>query len=163
MDGIKLTFCGTESAADAFIFIHDRSSASETAACLDLDLFFRERRTQIAEGLFCDSGFFTRYLSFCRVKFFDVKVVFIKLDKLTEITAKCQRVAFMYKAVDGYAALFSGSNRINGEFRPGKDITADKNIRLCGLMDEALQRCLLTDCPRGSSVRWRAVHFHIPR
>ena len=152
MDGIKLAFCGTESAADAFIFIHDRSSASETATCFDLDLFFCERRTQIAEGFFCDSGFFTRYLSFCRVKFFDVKVVFIKLDKLTQITSKCQRVAFMYKAVDGYAALFSGSNRINGEFRP---VQSD--------LDEALQRCLLTDYPRGSSARWRAVHFHIPR
>ena len=97
MDGIKLAFCGTESAADAFIFIHDRSSASETATCFDLDLFFCERRTQIAEGFFCDSGFFTRYLSFCRVKFFDVKVVFIKLDKLTQITAKCQRVPLCTK------------------------------------------------------------------
>lgn len=143
MDGIKLAFCGTESAADAFIFIHDRSSASETATCFDLDLFFCERRTQIAEGFFCDSGFFTRYLSFCRVKFFDVKVVFIKLDKLTQITSKCQRVAFMYKAVDGYAALFSGSNRINGEFRPGKDITADKNIRFCGLIGDRICLCSL--------------------
>ena len=120
MDGIKLAFCGTESAADAFIFIHDRSSASETAASFDLDLFFCERRTQIAEGFFCDSGFFTRYLSFCRVKFFDVKVAFIKLDKLTEITAKCQRVAFMYKAVDRYAALFPAAIASMANFGPVK-------------------------------------------
>ena len=122
MDGIKLAFCGTESAADAFIFIHDRSSASETATCFDLDLFFCERRTQIAEGFFCDSGFFTRYLSFGRVKFFDVKVVFIKLDKLTQITSKCQRVAFMYKAVDGYAALFPGRGSFSKVTKWQKDL-----------------------------------------
>lgn len=119
MDGIKLAFCGTESAADAFIFIHDRSSASETATCFDLDLFFCERRTQIAEGFFCDSGFLPGIcLLPCQI--LRCQGCFIKLDKLTQITAKCQRVAFMYKAVDGYAALFPAAIASMANFGPVK-------------------------------------------
>ena len=52
LNGIKFALRGAYSAADAFVFINNRSTAAKAASRFNFNLFFGKRLMRISEGIF---------------------------------------------------------------------------------------------------------------
>ena len=52
LNRVKFTLRGAYAAADAFVFINNRSAAAEAASRFNFNLFFGKRLMRISEGIF---------------------------------------------------------------------------------------------------------------
>ena len=123
MNGIKLTFCSTNTAANTFIFIYNRSSAAQTTCCFFSHLFLCKGFLCISKGFMSINVFsHTRYLTGGIIVFFHLNVTLVKFNKLASVSSDCQTAVRLHKTVNGNRTFFSRCNGINGKFRSCVDV-----------------------------------------
>ena len=101
LNGIKFTLRGAYTAADAFVFINNRSAAAEAACRFYFNLSLRERLMCVAERLFAVyAAVRSRNLAGRVIIAFNFNIAFIKLNKITPVSADGKACIVMHKAVN---------------------------------------------------------------
>ena len=142
VDCVEFAHLRADAAAEALDGVDVGRAAAEAAGGFLLELLLGEGQAVVAGGhglRLVSERTLTRRIVKALFNLGAVEIVLVERREVAAVTAHREALSGPYEAVDGNGALLAGGDRVDRELRAGEDVAADEDVRLRGLVGEAVR------------------------